>query len=100
MTEPCGAIEFDNASFAYGDGRVVFTDLNLRIEAGERVGIVGPSGAGKSTLIGLVQRLDDGIGATIANVFQNSGSRCARGECARVGDKSRDDSQTKDGAHR
>jgi ATP-binding cassette subfamily B protein len=37
----------------------------LRIEPGQRVGLVGPSGAGKSTLIGLVQRLADVDGGRI-----------------------------------
>lgn len=54
-----GEIEFRHVRFAYGDGRETIHDLNLRIPAGQKVGIVGPSGAGKSTLIHLVQRLYD-----------------------------------------
>lgn len=54
-----GAIDFENVTFAYEDGRQVFHNFTLRIPAGQKVGIVGPSGAGKSTLVGLVQRLDD-----------------------------------------
>jgi ATP-binding cassette, subfamily B, bacterial len=54
-----GSIEFDNVDFAYPAGHQVFDGFNLRIEPGQRVGLVGPSGAGKSTLIGLVQRLAD-----------------------------------------
>jgi ATP-binding cassette subfamily B protein len=54
-----GEIEFGNVDYAYPDGHVVFRGLNLRIPAGQRVGIVGPSGAGKSTLLALLQRLDD-----------------------------------------
>ena len=35
----------------YPDGRTVFNEFNLRLEPGQRVGLVGPSGGGKSTLI-------------------------------------------------
>jgi len=45
-----------------GPGRCetkVFYGLNLRIAAGERVGVIGPSGAGKTTLLRLLNRLVD-----------------------------------------
>jgi ATP-binding cassette subfamily B protein len=54
-----GAIDFENVSFGYADGDDLFRDLNLRIPAGQKLGIIGQSGAGKSTLVSLVQRLDD-----------------------------------------
>jgi ATP-binding cassette, subfamily B, bacterial len=50
---------FENVSFQYPDGRRVFTEFNLHIESGQRVGLVGPSGSGKSTLFGLLQRFYD-----------------------------------------
>jgi ATP-binding cassette subfamily B protein len=52
-------IEFDNVSFSYFDGHKVFSEFNLRLEAGQRVGLVGQSGGGKSTLFGLLQRFYD-----------------------------------------
>lgn len=56
---PSGTIELQDVGYAYPGGRKVLCGLSLRIEPGQRVGIVGPSGAGKTTLLGLLQRLDD-----------------------------------------
>lgn len=49
-----GHIEFKNLSFAYEEGNPVFSDLNLSIRPGEKIGLIGHSGAGKSTLISLL----------------------------------------------
>jgi len=58
-----GAIHFDHVAFAYdaiGRGsRNIVTSFELRIPAGQRLGLVGPSGAGKTTLMGLLMRLHD-----------------------------------------
>jgi len=58
-------IAFDNVSFCYPDGRKVFTDFDLKIESGQRVGLVGASGCGKSTLFALLQRFYDVQGGRI-----------------------------------
>lgn len=50
-----GEIIFENVSFRYGE-RHIFQNKNLRIEAGEKVGLVGYSGAGKSTFVNLILR--------------------------------------------
>jgi subfamily B ATP-binding cassette protein HlyB/CyaB len=53
-----GAIDFEDVQFRYkADGPVIVHDINLRINAGELVGIVGRSGSGKSTLAKLLQRM-------------------------------------------
>lgn len=54
-----GSIEIEKVSYAYPGGAGLLDEVDVRIEPGQRVGIVGPSGAGKTTLIGLLQRLDD-----------------------------------------
>jgi ATP-binding cassette, subfamily B, bacterial len=54
-----GTVEFRAVTFAHPGGHRVFDGLDLRIPAGQKVGLAGPSGAGKSTLVALVQRLDD-----------------------------------------
>ncbi len=49
-----GEIVWQNVTFNYENSRNVFTDLNLHIKPGQKVGLVGHSGSGKSTLIGLL----------------------------------------------
>jgi ATP-binding cassette subfamily B multidrug efflux pump len=49
-------IAFKNVYFSYHKSDSFFSDFNLNIEHGERVGIVGRSGAGKSSLVNLLLR--------------------------------------------
>jgi ATP-binding cassette subfamily B protein len=53
------AITFNNVSFGYPGGVQVFDKFSLRIQPGQRVGLVGQSGGGKSSLFTLLQRFYD-----------------------------------------
>jgi ATP-binding cassette subfamily B protein len=53
------AIVFNNISFRYPGGSQVFDKFSLRIQPGQRVGLVGQSGGGKSSLFTLLQRFYD-----------------------------------------
>jgi ATP-binding cassette subfamily F protein uup len=46
-------IEADTIAKSYGD-RPIVSDFSIRIQRGDRIGVVGPNGAGKTTLIGLL----------------------------------------------
>ena len=56
-----GSIEFHNVSFKYfkNNKDYVLSNINLKINAGELIGIVGSTGSGKSTLVSLIPRLYD-----------------------------------------
>jgi ATP-binding cassette, subfamily B, bacterial len=53
------AITFENVGFQYPGGLKIFDHFNLRLHAGQRVGLVGQSGGGKSSLFTLLQRFYD-----------------------------------------
>jgi len=68
------AIAFNDVTFRYADAadnQAVFTNLQLTIAPGEKVGLVGPSGGGKSTFTRLLLRFDDINEGTITIDGQN-----------------------------
>lgn len=56
-----GEVEFRNVTFRYykGVGEPVLDNVNLKINAGETVGIIGSTGCGKTTLVQMIPRLYD-----------------------------------------
>jgi subfamily B ATP-binding cassette protein MsbA len=62
MPQPLrGEITFENVDFAYLAEKPVLSNINVKINAGQSVGLVGQSGAGKSTFVNLVLRLYDPV---------------------------------------
>ena len=60
------AVEFSKVSFSYSANRPpAVENVTLRVEVGERLGILGPNGGGKSTLINLSLGLLAGHSGTI-----------------------------------
>ncbi len=62
-----GSIEFRDVDFSYsGDMRkLCLSDVDLKINSGETVGIIGSTGSSKSTLVQLIPRLYDTTGGTV-----------------------------------
>jgi len=50
-------IEAKNVSKSYGDRKIV-DGFSIRVQRGDRIGIVGPNGAGKTTLVNLLTGAD------------------------------------------
>ncbi|MDR1156796.1 MAG: ABC transporter ATP-binding protein/permease [Oscillospiraceae bacterium] len=63
LSDPRGAVCFENVSFAYRPDAPLIAHMNLSLRPGQRVAIVGPTGAGKTTIVNLLMRfyeLDEG----------------------------------------
>lgn len=54
-----GEIVFDNVTFQYKRNSTMFENKTVKIEAGQKVGLVGFSGSGKSTFANLIMRFYD-----------------------------------------
>lgn len=60
LTPPVGSIVFRDVKFTHdGKGNALFTNFNLELKPGERVGLVGHSGSGKTTMTRLLLRFSD-----------------------------------------
>lgn len=60
-----GSIQFEKVNFAHDTNGNLFSNLNLVIKPGEKVGLVGHSGSGKTTLTKLLLRFMDIDSGTI-----------------------------------
>lgn len=60
-TEEIGTVEFKDVDFVYpgSSGEKVLSNINLKVNKGEKIGILGSTGCGKSTLVNLITRFYD-----------------------------------------
>lgn len=56
-----GTVEFEDVDFSYSQKAEtsVLSGINLKIKAGETIGIIGSTGSGKTSLVSLIPRLYD-----------------------------------------
>lgn len=59
ISECNGDVVFENVDFSYDEKKPLIKNLNLTVNAGEKVAIVGPTGGGKTTLVNLLMRFYD-----------------------------------------
>jgi ABC transport system ATP-binding/permease protein len=57
-------IEAKNIAKSYGDRKIV-DGFSIRVQRGDRIGIVGPNGAGKTTLVNLLTGADQPDGGSV-----------------------------------
>lgn len=71
------SIGLKNLSFAYPDqnDQNVLDSINLKVESGEKIGVVGHSGAGKSTLVGLLLGFYEPTGGKIVINGEDTASK-------------------------
>lgn len=62
-----GSVVFENINFSYNKkaDNCVLTNMNLKIQSGQVVGIIGGTGSSKSTLVSLIPRLYDVLDGSI-----------------------------------
>src|SRR5215218_2137877 len=65
LPEARGALDFENVSFSYVEGRDVLHEFDLHIPPGQTVALVGTTGAGKTTIAKLMARFYDPTGGRV-----------------------------------
>jgi cobalt/nickel transport system ATP-binding protein len=57
MVENDVILDLENISFSYPNHGKILDNLNFRLRAGEKVGLIGPNGSGKSTFLHVIMGL-------------------------------------------
>ena len=59
LTNCIGNVDIEHVNFSYDVQKSLIKDLNVHVQAGQRIAIVGPTGCGKTTIINLLMRFYD-----------------------------------------
>ena len=78
-------LTLSNLTKAYG-GRVLFEDVSLQVNRGDRIGLVGPNGAGKTTLFSVILG-ESGADAGTVSLDRRATTGFLPQETAAVGDE-------------
>lgn len=54
-----GKVEFKDVNFSYSNVKNAVTNLSIKVNPGELIGIIGGTGSGKSSIVGLIPRFYD-----------------------------------------
>ena len=76
-----GEIEFKDVCFHYNPNRPILKDVNIKIHAGDNIGLVGHTGSGKSTIANLITRMYDTVSGSIT--IDGVDVRKIKSECLR-----------------
>lgn len=56
IENPKGKVVFEHVKFGYSHDSILMRDININLNAGDKIAIVGPTGAGKTTFVNLLMR--------------------------------------------
>lgn len=56
ISMPKGKVQFEHVKFGYSDDFILMKDININLNAGDKIAIVESTGAGKTTLVNLLMR--------------------------------------------
>lgn len=60
-----GSVEFKNVSFSYNNIKNAISNLSIKVEPGQTIGVIGGTGSGKSSVVYLIPRFYDATNGSV-----------------------------------